>query len=396
MSDRSSGVRLPSGVWALGVVSLCMDASSELVHALLPLYVTGVLGASAAVLGLLEGLAEATASIVKVFSGALSDRVGRRKPLVLVGYALAALTKPVFPLAHSLELVFGARFLDRVGKGIRGAPRDALLAEITTPAQRGAAFGLRQSLDSVGAFIGPLLAVGLMLLLANDVRAVLWAAVVPAVLAVIVLTVGVREPAAAGTRLGRRLQWRDAQALGRAYWAVVVGGAVFTLARFSEAFLILHGAALGMSAAYAPLVMVVMSAAYALSAYPAGRWADRGDPRTILACGLGVLVAADLVLARAAGPVAVMLGTALWGVHMGLTQGLLSKLVADAAPPPLLGTAFGVFHLVSGVALLLASVIAGLLWDTHGAAVTFMAGAGFAAAAAVLIRFVDPAPARLA
>lgn len=383
---------LPAGAWALGIVSLCMDASSELVHALLPLYVTGVLGAGAATLGLLEGIAEATAAIVKVFSGAISDYVGRRKPLVLFGYALAALTKPVFPLANSLALVFTARFIDRVGKGLRGAPRDALLAEITTPEQRGAAFGLRQSLDSVGAFIGPLLAVGLMLLLANDVRAVLWAAVVPAALAVAVLAFGVREPAATTQAIGRRLQWRDVHVLGRAYWAVVAGGAVFTLARFSEAFLILQGAAQGMSLALAPLVMVVMSAAYALCAYPAGLWSDRGDTRTILGCGLGVLVVADVVLAVSNTPAGVMLGTALWGMHMGLTQGLLSKLVADAAPPRLLGTAFGLFHLVSGVALLFASVIAGLLWETRGAAVTFLAGACFAAVAALLLTFFHPKP----
>lgn len=383
---------LPAGVWALGIVSLCMDASSELVHALLPLYVTGVLGAGAATLGLLEGIAEATAAIVKVFSGAISDYVGRRKPLVLFGYALAALTKPVFPLAGSLTLVFAARFIDRLGKGIRGAPRDALLAGITTPEQRGAAFGLRQSLDSVGAFIGPLLAVGLMLLLANDVRAVLWAAVAPAALAVAVLWFGVREPEAAPQAIGRRLHWRDVHALGRAYWAVVIGGAVFTLARFSEAFLILHGAAQGMSLAFAPLVMVVMSAAYAVSAYPAGLWADRGDTRTILACGLGVLVAADAVLAAAATPLAVMLGTTLWGVHMGLTQGLLSKLIADAAPSHMLGTAFGIFHLVSGLALLFASVIAGVLWESLGATFTFLTGAVLAAAAALLLTFLHPRP----
>ncbi|MGE3775211.1 MAG: MFS transporter [Gammaproteobacteria bacterium] len=385
MTQTSARVALPAGVWALGLVSLCMDASSELVHALLPLYVTGTLGASAAMLGLLEGIAEATAAIVKVFSGVLSDRVGRRKPLVVLGYALAALSKPAFPLAHSLSLVFAARFVDRVGKGIRGAPRDALLAELTTPAQRGAAFGLRQSLDSVGAFLGPLLAIALMLVHAGDVRAVLWAAVVPAVLAVIALVVGVREPATMVAAGARRLRWRDARELTAAYWTVVAAGAVFALARFSEAFLILHGAERGLDPAFAPLVMVVMAAAYALSAYPAGLWADRGRPRTILVVGLLVLVAADLVLAVAVGPAAVLSGTALWGVHMGLTQGLLSKLVADAAPARLLGSAYGVFNLVSGVALLLASLVAGLLWEGYGAAATFGAGAVFAVLAAAML-----------
>jgi len=385
MSGTGARVALPAGVWALGVVSLCMDASSELVHALLPLYVTGTLGASAAVLGLLEGIAEATGAIVKVFSGVLSDRAGRRKPLVVLGYGLAALTKPAFPLAHSLPLVFAARFVDRVGKGIRGAPRDALLAEITPPAQRGAAFGLRQSLDSVGAFIGPVLAIALMAACDDDVRAVLWAAVVPALLAVLVLVTGVREPATVAVAPPRRLHWRDAREFTGLYWAVVAAGAVFTLARFSEAFLILHGAQRGLTATLAPLVMVVMAASFALSAYPAGLWADRESPRRILIVGLLVLVTADVVLAGAAGPAAVLAGTALWGLHLGLTQGLLSKLVADVAPARLLGTAYGVFNLVSGVALLGASVIAGVLWDRLGAVATFGAGAVFAVIAATML-----------
>lgn len=380
---------LPAGVWALGLVSLCMDASSELVHALLPLYVTGVLGASAATLGLLEGIAEATAATVKVFSGVISDWFGRRKPLVVLGYAMAALTKPLFPLATSLELVFTARFIDRIGKGVRGAPRDALLTEMTSPAQRGAAFGLRQSLDSIGAFIGPLLAIGFMLLLADDVRAVLWVAVVPATLAVAVLVFGVREPAGAGSPTGKRITWRDIGALERSYWLVVAGGAIFTLARFSEAFLILRAADCGLRPALAPLVMVVMSATYALVAYPAGLWSDRAPPRVILALGLLVLVVADATLALATSPWPVMLGAALWGTHMGLTQGLLSKLVADTAPGSLLGTAFGLFNLISGAALLLASVIAGLLWDRYGAATTFGAGGGFALLAALLLWLGD-------
>lgn len=385
MSGTRARVALPAGVWALGVVSLCMDASSELVHALLPLYVTGTLGASAAVLGLLEGIAEATGAIVKVFSGVLSDRAGRRKPLVVLGYGLAALTKPAFPLAHSLPLIFAARFVDRVGKGIRGAPRDALLAEITPPAQRGAAFGLRQSLDSVGAFIGPVLAIALMAACDDDVRAVLWTAVVPALLAVLVLVTGVREPATVAVAPPQRLHWRDAREFTGLYWAVVAAGAVFTLARFSEAFLILHGAQRGLTATLAPLVMVVMAASFALSAYPAGLWADRGSPRRILIVGLLVLVTADVVLAGAAGPAAVLAGTALWGLHLGLTQGLLSKLVADVAPARLLGTAYGVFNLVSGVALLGASVIAGVLWDRLGAVATFGAGAVFAVIAATML-----------
>ena len=380
--------RLPRGVWALGLVSLCMDASSELVHALLPLYVTGVLGASMATLGWLEGIAESIAALLKVFSGALSDRLGRRKPLVLLGYGLAALTKPLFPLAHSVGLVFLARCLDRVGKGIRGAPRDALLADITPPEQRGAAFGLRQSLDSVGAFLGPLLAVGLMVLFANDVRSVLWFAVIPAVLAVLVLGLGVREPAEVARGEARVFSLRSWQALPRAYWHVLAVGAVFTLARFSDAFLILRATQCGVPDTLAPLVLVVMSLVYALVSYPAGVWSDGRSPRALLLVGLAVLVVGDLVLAAAEGPWMVALGVALWGVHMGLTQGLLSKLVADSAPATLRGTAFGLFNLASGVALLLASVIAGALWDALGAAATFQLGAAFAGTAALGLMFL--------
>ena len=376
---------LPAGVWALGLVSLCMDASSELVHALLPLYVTGVLGAGAASLGLLEGLAEATAAVVKVFSGALSDFLGRRKPLVVLGYALAALTKPCFPLAQTVTLVFAARVVDRIGKGIRGAPRDALLADITPPAQRGAAFGLRQSLDSVGAFIGPLLAIGLMAAFANDVSTVLWFATIPAALAVLVLVFGVREPTVARQPLAKLIHWASWRELSTAYFVVVGIGGLFTLARFSEAFLILRGNELGLPAVWAPLVLVVMSAVYALVSWPAGHWSDRTPPRVVLLLGLAVLVLADLVLAAADSPRMVFVGAALWGAHMGLTQGLLSKLVADTAPPSLLGTAFGIFNLASGVALLLASAIAGAIWEFVSPAACFLAGAGFAGAAALAL-----------
>ncbi len=374
---------LPRGVWALGLVSLCMDASSELVHALLPLYVTVVLGAGAASLGLLEGLAEATAAITKVFSGAISDYMGKRKPLVLIGYGLAALTKPFFPLAQTVTMVFMARVVDRIGKGIRGAPRDALLAEITAPEQRGAAFGLRQSMDSIGAFIGPLAAVALLGIYADDVRSALWFAVIPAALAVAVLAWGVQEPAAPAARLAKPILWQAWRELPRAYFVAVAVGATLTLARFSEAFLILRASDVGLAARYAPLVLVVMSAVYAGVSWPVGILADRRSPRGLLLLGVAVLVAADLVLAAATAPWMVFAGTALWGAHMGLTQGLLSKLIADTAPAPLLGTAFGLFNLASGLALLLASAIAGALWQWVGPSSTFLAGAAFAAIAAL-------------
>jgi MFS family permease len=376
---------LPAGIWALGFGSLFMDLSSELIHSLLPVFLVTTLGASMVTLGIIEGVAEATAAIVKVFSGALSDYLGKRKFLMVLGYALAALTKPVFPLASSVGWVFTARFIDRVGKGIRGAPRDALVAELAPPPIRGAAYGLRQSLDSVGALAGPLLAVALMVWLANDIRTVLWIAVVPALIAVLLLITYVREPERTQPAGLVRKPFTRAAArrLPLRFWLVVLLGAVFTLARFSEAFLVLRARDAGLSLAYIPLVMVVMNVLYAGAAYPAGAAADRVKARHLLVIGLLLLVAADLVLAFATSPLAVFAGAALWGLHMALTQGLLAKLVADSAPAELLGTGFGVFNLVSGIALLLASVIAGSLWSAFGAAATFLAGATFAAVAAL-------------
>jgi MFS family permease len=382
---------MPCGIWVLGFVSLLMDVSSEMIHSLLPLFLVGTLGVSVLAVGVIEGLAEATALISKVFSGALSDWLGRRKGLALMGYAMGALSKPVFALAEGAGLVVAARFVDRVGKGIRGAPRDALVADLAPPTMRGAAFGLRQSLDTIGAFVGPLLAIALMLVWADDFRAVFWVAVIPGVLAVLLLWLGVREPAPTRLRAAINPIRRDALArLGRDYWWVVGIGAVFTLARFSEAFLVLRASQLGVPVAWVPLVMVGMSAVYALSAYPFGRLSDRVDHKLLLAAGLGVLIAADLVLAMAEGWWALGLGVALWGLHMGMTQGLLAAMVAATAPPDLRGTAYGLFNLLGGLALLVASVVAGLLWHTAGPAMTFLAGAGFAALALLAMTLRPP------
>lgn len=364
-----------------------MDASSELVHSLLPLFMSSVLGASLLSIGIIEGIAEATAAITKVFSGVLSDRWQRRKGLVVLGYGLAALTKPVFPLAESLGAVLGARFLDRVGKGIRGAPRDALIADITPPELRNAAYGLRQSLDSIGAFLGPLLAVGLMVLWQNDLRAVLWMAVIPAVLAVVLLIAGVREtdgstqPATRPRPVRNPLVPSELRRLGTRYWLIVLFGSVLTLARFSEAFLVLRAQGLGIALAWVPTVMVIMNVVYAASSYPAGIAAGYWSRRTLLGIGVMMLLLADLVLALTTSPGLVFLGTALWGLHMGLTQGLIAALIADAIPADQRGTAFGCFNLVTGVLMLVASVVAGGLWDAFGPVATFLAGAVFSAIA---------------
>ena len=371
---------LPVGIWALGFVSLFMDISSELVHSLLPVFMVTTLGASMTAVGLIEGVAEATAAITKVFSGILSDYLGKRKPLAVLGYGLAAVTKPIFPLAITIGWVFGARFVDRIGKGIRGAPRDALVADIVPRDRRGAAYGLRQTLDSVGAFIGPLLAVAFMAWFANDIRTVLWIAVVPAFIALGLLVFGVREPEGTGIKSGVKspIALMGAKRLPRRYWLVVILNTVFTLARFSEAFLVLRAQSVGLALGYVPVIMIVMNVVYAVTAYPAGVVTDRMSPRTLLVMGLSVLVLADIVLAAAASPLPAFIGAALWGLHMGLTQGLFAKLVADTAPDELRGTAFGIFNLAGGGALLMASIIAGTLWSAIGASATFLAGAAFA------------------
>ncbi len=362
-----------------------MDISSELVHSLLPVFMVTVLGSSMVTIGVVEGVAEAAAAFTKVFSGAISDFYGKRKVFVVLGYGLGAIAKPLFPLATTVGWVFTGRFLDRIGKGIRGAPRDALIADITPLELRGAAYGLRQSLDSVGAFVGPLLAVALMAWLANDIKAVLWVAVVPAFIAVTLLVITVREPDYMNSGTGPRLALTlaGARRLPRRYWLIVLLGALFTLARFSEAFLVLRAMDVGSAIGYVPIVMIVMNVVYAGIAYPAGAIADRIGRRKLLIAGLAALIAADAVLASANSPTQVLLGAALWGLHMALTQGLLSALVAETAPSELRGTAFGIFNLFSGAALLLASIIAGALWTAYGASATFLAGAVFAAMATI-------------
>ncbi len=385
-----SNARLPAGVWALGLVSLLMDVSSEMIHGLLPVFLVAVVGASPLVLGLIEGVAEGAASLLKLVSGAWSDRLGRRKPLALAGYGLAAASKPLFPLADSALTVFAARMLDRVGKGIRGAPRDALIADLTPGDRRGAAFGLRQSLDTLGAVLGPLLAIALMGAFAGDMRAVFAVAVVPAVLSVAVLAFGVGEAPRALTietpppRFNRELLRR----LPRPFWLLMAVTVPFTLARFSEAFLLLRTQSLGLAFALVPLTLVAMNVAYALTAYPAGHWSDRVPRTRLLGYGCVVLLASNLCLALGPGLSWAFAGTVLWGLHMGLTEGLIAALVADHAPAELRGTGFGVLHFVRGVLLIAASALAGALWTWGGAAETFLAGAVFAGATIIVLHLL--------
>ena len=371
--------QIPKGVWALGFVSMLMDVSSEMIHALLPVYLVTVLGTSMVTVGFIEGIAEATASITKIFSGALSDWLGKRKLLAAIGYGLAAFTKPVFPLAPTVSWLVAARFIDRVGKGIRGAPRDALVADISPVHLRGASFGLRQSLDTVGAFVGPLLGIGLMWWTADNFKAVFWIAVIPAFLALALILFAVEEPKRPpSVRAAKNpLSLQAIKRLGAVYWRVVIVGVAFTLARFSEAFLILRAQNVGLEVMWVPAVLVVMNVVYALSAYPVGVLSDRLNRKGLLAAGLILLATADFALALMPNLGGVALGVMLWGLHMGFTQGLFATLVADASPPELRGTAYGFFNLMTGLAMLAASIIAGALWDVYGPAGTFIAGLVF-------------------
>jgi MFS family permease len=376
---------IPRTVWVLGFVSLFMDLSSEIIHALLPLFMTTTLGLSVAAVGLVDGIAEATANIAKVFSGYLSDRVGRRKPLILLGYGLAAASKPLFPLANGLLPILGARFADRIGKGIRGAPRDALIADVTDRDARGRAFGLRQSMDTIGAFAGPLIAIGLMFLLADNMRLVFWIALLPALISVVLVLAGGEDRATPGEETRAPVRLTALAALGRPFWFVATVGALFSLARISEAFLVLKANADGLPLALTPLVLVAMNLVYAAGAYPAGLLSDRRRPGTLLLWGIGALVAADLALASDVGLTGTFAGILLWGVHLALTQGVLARMVADAAPAGLRGSAFGMFSLLTGLALLVASVAGGLLWDWTGPRSTFLAAAAFAAVSGLLL-----------
>ena len=388
--------QLPRGVVALGFVSMFMDISSEMIHSLLPIFLVSVLGISTLSVGIIEGIAEATASITKVFAGAISDWIGRRKPLVLIGYGMAALTKPLFPLAQGVAAVLLARFVDRIGKGIRGAPRDALVADLTPNGQRGAAYGVRQAMDTVGAFSGPALALVLMMLTGSDFRLVFWIAVAPAFIAVAVILFGVREPEAGQVPIQRRFPIRRQEMLrlDAAYWGLVVFATFLTLARFSEAFLLLRAQDVGLAESYIPAVLIVMNVVYAAGAYPFGHLSDSVSRRGLLALGIGFLLAADLILAAATNIWLALAGAAVWGLHMAATQGLLATIVADAAPEDLRGTAFGMFNLITGLGLLLASVLAGLLWTALGPSATFLTGASLSAAAMIglLARMKRQAP----
>src|SRR5947209_9112049 len=376
---------LPRNVWVLGFVSLFMDLSSEIYHALLPAFITMVLGLPVTALGAIDGVAEATSNFAKLFSGRLSDRSLRRKPWVMAGYGLAALSKPLFPLAASAPAVLAARFADRIGKGIRGAPRDAMLADETPPEIRGRAFGLRQALDTVGALLAPLVAIGLMAWFASDIRKVFWIAVIPAGISFLLAWLALREPEQHLAPLKKSPFFAGFRQLDKETKRLLQVGFLFTLARFSEGFLILKGIDIGLSEAMSPLTLAIFNLAYVALAYPAGILSDRMSPRAIRMVGMAALIAGNLVLAETAGFAGLVFGTALWGAHMALTQGIFARMIADSAPEPLRATSFGAFWFVTGFAGLFASLGAGWLWDREGASATFLTSAAVAAAALAML-----------
>jgi MFS family permease len=384
-----SGSKLPRNVWILGFVSLLMDLSSEIYHALLPAFITVALGLPALALGAIDGIAEATASFAKLASGRLSDRSRKRKPWVLLGYGLAALSKPLFPIAQGAVELMGARFADRVGKGIRGAPRDAIIADETPPKIRGRAFGLRQALDTVGALIAPLAAVGLMILFMEDIRAVFWIAVIPAALSFLLALIAVKEPVTNLAAATFQPLFRGFRELDKPVRRLLAVAFLFSLARFSEGFLILRALDVGVTAALSPLALVVFNVGFLALAYPAGALSDRMSPRSILMAGMGVLVAANLILAQEIGIAGLITGILLWGAHMALTQGVFARMIADIAPDHLRATSFGAFYFVSGIGTLLASLAAGFIWDRDGGATTFIAGAGAAAVALAMLSLLQ-------
>ena len=380
-------MKIPKTVWALGFVSLFMDFSSELVHSLLPIFLVGSLGVSMVGVGIIEGIAEATAHIVKIFSGAISDYLSKRKILILLGYGLASLSKPFFPLAQNMETVFIARFTDRIGKGIRGAPRDALVADVAPIEIRGTCFGLRQSMDTMGAILGPIAAILLMLVFSNDVRLVLWFAVIPAIIAMLVIIFKVKEPVKEKKEHEFKppINFSIIKNFSKQFWFVVILGAMFMLARFSEAFLVLKASEVGFEAAWVPLVMVVMALTYTIFAYPIGKLSDKVKREYMLIVGLIILILADFTLANAKSYIAVLIGTAIWGIHMGFTQGVLATLIADYSPKEYNGTAFGIFNFVSGISMLIASIIAGVVWQEFGSYMTFYVGGVFALASLIMV-----------
>lgn len=391
-SNINDTIRIPSTIWMLGLTSLFMDVSTEIVHSVMPIYLVTVLGASPMLVGAIDGVAEATASIMKVFSGALSDWVGRRKPLAIAGYGMAAITRPILPFASTVTEIFALRILDRIGKGVRVAPRDALVADHVRPEILGAAYGLRQGLDTIGALVGPIIAAIVLASSNNDFQWVFWVSCIPAALCVLIISLGVSEAARPADRPRPAFPLRPSQVrrLRGVFWGSMAIIMLLLIPRFSEGFLLLKAQQSGISVTWVPLLLAAVNLVAAPVSFPAGRLSDRIGRRHLVMSGFAVLVAAQLVLTVTDGPIGVLVGALFWGLHLGMTQGVLAAMIVDHAPADLRGTAFGVFHVASGLAVLVGSFGAGWIWDQLGSTTMFATAAaiGVAGLAALVISSV--------
>nr|WP_200892490.1 MFS transporter [Aliterella atlantica] len=381
---------LPRQVWVLGWVSLLMDIGSKMIQSVLPLFLVSMLGASLVTVGAIEGIAEVTAAGLKVGSGLISDRGGQhRKWSAVLGYGFSALMIPLYPIATSPGWILAARMGDRMGKGIRVAPRNALVADATPEHQRGAAYGLRYTLDTIGALLGPIVATILLAVSRQNTRLVFWAAMIPAFLAVGLLIWGIQAPPFAQPSSKSKasgLRWQSLQQLGVNYWHLVVVVCLFNLGNSSDAFLLLKAKDVGISFTAVPLVLTAIHAGSAVSAYPAGWLSDRLSRRNVFLVGLGLfaLTYGGLAIARQPWQVWLLLG--LYGLYQGITQGVLLAMVAATITPMSRGTAFSFLSLVAGFSLLLASLLAGWLWQQIGSWAAF--GLGSASAIAAILYFI--------
>jgi len=390
-----SDAPLSPTIRALGVVSLCTDFSSEMVYPINPIFLTRVLGASPEVVGLIEGVAESTASLLKLYSGWLSDRLGKRKPLTIAGYGLAAFTKPLIGLAGGWGTVFAARFLDRTGKGLRSAPRDALIADSVAPNQRGRAYGFHRSMDTTGAVLGPLVGWLFLQQFPTHLRWLYFVAFIPAVVGVLVLLAFVREktaPAPAVDSVARPVEPpRFAlSGLSSGYRRYLFAVAVFGIGNSSDAFLLLRAQDKGVPVSQALLLYALFNVVEASLGWFAGRWGDRVGRRPLIALGWGVFALVYLGFALLNGPVAAWLLFVVYGLYYTLTQGTQKALAADLANPARRGAEIGAFQLVTGIAALPASLIAGWLYNAVSSAAPFYLGAASALCAiAVLLAGAD-------
>jgi MFS family permease len=377
---------LGRNVYALALVSFFTDVSSEMIYPLLPVFLTSVLGASAGFIGAIEGAAESVAALLKLASGWWSDRVKRRKGFVVFGYALASVVRPLVAIAQSATQVLAIRVTDRVGKGVRNSPRDALIADSVPPTMRGRAFGVRSAADNAGALLGPLIAFALLTWFGLSLRSVFWWSAVPAGLAIVVAIVGVRDVAKREGQSSKKSELRSG--MGGRFWAFLAIVFVFTLGNSTDAFLLLRARDLGVPIAMAPILWAVLNAVKSVSNIPGGALSDRIGRRPLLIAGWAVYALVYYLFARATHAWQAWALFAGYGIFFGLTEGAELALVADVAPHDRRGAAFGWYYLAIGIGALPASLIFGAVWDRFGAGRAFDLGAGLALAASMALLLI--------